>query len=579
MKKGSFIRNLSIMLFAQLVLLTVLFVVLVVHMKDTTLSEMETAANNILAMYSVNLENRIERADNTLQNLTLNEETALELIRSDSESDRYYAKKSIITAMNSALMQDVTVDFLAVAENKYDGYLECKNGNSSSRTLFTYGMRESIESFTRNLLDTNDRQNCWKIENIGGEPFLYRAYMRNGRIIVAYISAEHFFTGNMDPAITNLSLVLTDSDGVVWKTVGTDFEGVEIGKTSPAERKNWKVSSHEIGNSSLRVVSYLNESGMEFATKTSVLALILMAFVAVGCSVAIVFYTRRQIIQPMQDMTEKLHEMSVKTEGFQIQTNYGSREFLLLRDTFNHMMRENVDLKLSAYKHQMDMQDTELRCIRLQLRPHFFLNAMNTISSLSMQGQNDNIKKYVDVLSKNIRYMFKSGMHTVPLAEELQNVQYYYEMQELRYPNSVFYCSEHDKEDDNWPIPQMLIHTVVENIYKHAVSVDSMVTILVQAKRCEYKGAAMLCVSIEDDGEGYPKEILEQFQTGKEPEQSKDGKHLGLWSLWTMLRLMYGRDDLMLLENAVPHGTKTVFYLPDKAVNEIGKLDRQGGQS
>ena len=81
----------------------------------------------------------------------------------------------------------------------------------------------------------------------------------------------------------------------------------------------------------------------------------------------------------------------------------------------------------------------------------------------------------------------------------------------------------------------------------------------------------MLCISIEDDGEGYPREILAQFKAGKEPQQSNDGKHLGLWSLWTMLRLMYGRDDLMVLENAVPHGSKTVFYLPEKAVNEIGK--------
>lgn len=38
-----------------------------------------------------------------------------------------------------------------------------------------------------------------------------------------------------------------------------------------------------------------------------------------------------------------------------------------------------------------------------------------------------------------------------------------------------------------------------------------------------------------------------------------------------MLRLMYGRDDLMVLENAVPHGSKTVFHLPEKAVNEIEK--------
>lgn len=575
MKKGSFIRNLSIMLFTQLVLLTVLFVVLVIHMRDATLSEMETAADNMLSIYGVNLENRIERADNILKNLTLSEATSLELIHSSSESDRYYAQKAIYTAMHSALVQDNAVDLLIVAENQYNGYMESTNGDAAYGVL-SYSMRRSIEAFTWELLNNNNRQNSWGIQEIDGEPFLYRAYMRNGRIVAAYISAAHFFTGNMDPAISNMSLVLTDQQGIAWQIVGNDLDKAEIGQVIPEQGKSWKTNQCKIGDSSLYVVSYLNESGMEFSTKTSVLVLILIALVSVGCSLAIVYYTRRQIIMPMRDMTEKLNEM---TEGFQIQTNYGSREFLLLRDTFNHMMKENVELKISAYKHQMDMQDTELRCIRLQLRPHFFLNAMTTISSLSMQGQNDNIKKYVDVLSKNIRYMFKSGMHTVPLAEEMQNVQYYYEMQELRYPNSVFYCSEYDSEDNDWPIPQMLIHTVVENIYKHTVSVDNMVTILVQAKQCEYKRTAMLCVSIEDDGEGYPEEILKQFETGKEPEQSKDGKHLGLWSLWTMLRLMYGRDDLMKLENAVPHGTRTVFYLPEKAINEIGKLDKQGGQS
>ena len=47
MKKGSFIRNLSIMLFAQLILLTVLFVVLVANMRDTATAEMETPYDTI----------------------------------------------------------------------------------------------------------------------------------------------------------------------------------------------------------------------------------------------------------------------------------------------------------------------------------------------------------------------------------------------------------------------------------------------------------------------------------------------------------------------------------------------------
>lgn len=417
MKKRSFIRNLSIMLFMQFVLLTVLFVALIVHMRNSAVTEMETAADNVLAIYRVNLENRIERANNILKNLTLSEETALEMIRSDKESDRYYAKKSIYTAMHAALLQDNAVDLLIVAENSYGGYMESTNGDSSKWAL-PYETRKAVETFTWELLGSGTRKNSWTIQEIAGEPFLYRAYMRNGHIVAAYISVQNFFSSNTDPAISNLCLALTDSNGYVWKTIGSELKNIPLGQTMQALGSNWKVNQLEIGDSSLYVTSYLNEYGITYTTQTSVLAVILIAIVALGCSAAIIFYTRRQIIKPMKDMTEKLHDMNGVTEGFQIQTSYGSQEFLVLRDTFNRMMRENVDLRLSAYKHHMEMQDSELRCIRLQLRPHFFLNAMTTISSLSMQGQNDSIKRYVEVLSKNIRYMFKSGMHTVPLSED-----------------------------------------------------------------------------------------------------------------------------------------------------------------
>lgn len=86
----------------------------------------------------------------------------------------------------------------------------------------------------------------------------------------------------------------------------------------------------------------------------------------------------------------------------------------------------------------------------------------------------------------------------------------------------------------------------------------------------------MLCISIEDDGEGYPKEILKQFQAGEKPKPSEDGTHLGLWSLWEMLRIMYDRNDLMELKNAEPHGTRTIFYLPKEAINETGKKTSGG---
>ena len=130
-----------------------------------------------------------------------------------------------------------------------------------------------------------------------------------------------------------------------------------------------------------------------------------------------------------------------------------------LKDAFNRLMDEIMKLKIQSYEKQIDLQETELKCIKLQIRPHFFLNAMTTISSLSQQGKNKEIESYISALSKNIRYMFRAGLHTVSLQEEVTHVENYFEMQELKYPGCVFYYIDINPEVREWKIPQMMIVT------------------------------------------------------------------------------------------------------------------------
>lgn len=155
-------------------------------MRNSAVTEMETAADNVLAIYRVNLENRIERANNILKNLTLSEETALEMIRSDKESDRYYAKKSIYTAMHAALLQDNAVDLLIVAENSYGGYMESTNGDSSKWAL-PYETRKAVESFTWELLGSGTRKTVGQFKKSLENHFIPCLYAQ-----WAYSSSIHF---------------------------------------------------------------------------------------------------------------------------------------------------------------------------------------------------------------------------------------------------------------------------------------------------------------------------------------------------------------------------------------------------
>ena len=225
-------------------------------------------------------------------------------------------------------------------------------------------------------------------------------------------------------------------------------------------------------------------------------------------------------------------------------------------------------IRTCSYEKQINLQETELKCIKLQIRPHFFLNAMTTISSLSQQGKNKEIESYISALSKNIRYMFRAGLHTVSLQEEVTHVENYFEMQELKYPGCVFYYIDINPEVREWKIPQMIIHTIIENEYKYAVNINQMLTILIKASKADVNGEEMLYVEVEDDGAGYPKEVL-QFFENQENTISKTGERVGLKSVKRMMELMYEREGLFTISNIEPHGCKNTFRIPAHAVQEM----------
>ena len=145
-------------------------------------------------------------------------------------------------------------------------------------------------------------------------------------------------------------------------------------------------------------------------------------------------------------------------------------------------------------------------------------------------------------------------------------------MQELKYPDCVFSYVELPEELGDWPIPQMIIHTVVENEYKYAVSRDQMLMLLIRVSLESWQGQDMLLIEIEDDGQGYPPEVMERINRPGGAAES-DGTRVGLWSIKRMLELMYDRTGLLELANQSPHGAVARIRVPREAAHEVRTQD------
>ena len=259
------------------------------------------------------------------------------------------------------------------------------------------------------------------------------------------------------------------------------------------------------------------------------------------------------------------HESFAAAEGaIGIAEKANSQEFADLFNSFNEMADSLKKMRIEAYDRQLREQRDELKMLRAQLRPHFYLNAITTVSNMTYQNRNEDIRKYLAALAKYMRYMLNIQNKWVRIAEEIEQVKSYLEMQKIKFPGSVdAYIGCADSVADT-RVPYLLLFTAVENSFKHAMSLYEPLWLVVQ---CEHYQDGDFCgcrMIVEDNGKGFPQEVISMFSLPEEetPRSAKD--HLGLTNISRTLQLIYHRNDLLRLSNAKTGGAHVEIWIPEE---------------
>lgn len=562
MRKKSFTRDIIVY---TVIITVLLFSVLVFYTASTVVAvrdELMRSSENFLQLYGNELKGRIDQADRTLKNVLTQNSRDISLLKSGDETTRYHASQSIFNFIDELSKNEASVDMLVVADKEYDICLDAQAVPMNLR------QRTELRDFTKASTIDSSTSAKWFFEDVGNTRYLIKIYAYNGRSVAAFINADSFLASIPVGDYEKQIMLLSDASGST-SALQTD-QDVELVLDKPADQygeATWLRLAYPIVPNEIVLHSVI-ELNLFNQLRFSMIAAVAMIFMPLLLSIFLLRSVKREITSPMHVMTDEMKRINDGEYEVRMDGEFSSVEFTMLQRTFNKLMDEIIGLKLKSYEKMIELQDAELKYIRLQLRPHFFLNAMSTISSLSSQGKNAQIKQYIDALSRNIRYMFKSGLHTVPIREELRHVENYLEMQELKYPDCVFHFIEIAPDLEYWPIPQMLIHTYIENEFKYAVSIEKSLTLLIKAARTEYKGEEMLMIEIEDDGQGYPEDVLKTLNQ-PDAKPTATGHRIGLWSVRRMMELMYERSDLLSFENIEPHGCLNRIYVPAKPLHEL----------
>lgn len=559
MKEKSFLHTLNLMMRILLCLIAAVMVVFILASYNGAVGQQKIELQNYAEIYRSQIEGKISQATALLSELVY-DNPDLDLLRSEQEAERQYAAVSLFNDMYSLMSVNQCPDYLVAVEADQNTIVAVKGSSVSLQE------DEAIKAFALECAQKGDIFWTWDVVPIEGKIFLYRALTKESRVVMTLLSTDTLLGTVPVENLEYNSFFLADAAGNILDSVGVLAEE-RVGDTVEDLRAAHTLHQAELLSGELSLYACQDKLGFfqQMSSYVVLLFFIILSLLAFG-----LYYSkcvRVELLQPMEQMTREMEHIQQGQLDLRISTESDSVEFRTLVDAFNRLVDEIVNLKIQYYEKQLALLDTEQKYIRLQIKPHFFLNAMSTIVGLSRVGKNDEIATYIGALSKNIRYMFSSGLHTVPLQEEIRHVENYFAVQELRYPDGVLYFVDMDDEVRDWPVPQMLIHTLVENEYKYAVSPGRQAMVLIKLQKAQWQGEEMLLIQVEDDGKGFTEDVLASIN-GDEAAPAGDGTRVGLYSIRRLLELMYDRKGLFVLSNVEPHGAMSRAYIPAHPVNE-----------
>lgn len=234
------------------------------------------------------------------------------------------------------------------------------------------------------------------------------------------------------------------------------------------------------------------------------------------------------------------------------------RDFSDLLVSINALTGEILQKSNALYEAEVLRKSAELDFLRSQINPHFLYNTLELIRAAALQGNIEQVSLITGAMGKIYRYTAK-GAPLVPLAQEIDIVKSYVNIQLARFQNRITALYSVSQEAAEVPVFKMLVQPLVENAFVHGLEPKPDAGVLYIGAKTE---GALLVITVRDNGVGIPPDTLSGLEQQLSSGRYDTGAHLGLANINARLKLQYGEEYGLHLSSSPGDGTCVTIRLP-----------------
>jgi two-component system sensor histidine kinase YesM len=220
---------------------------------------------------------------------------------------------------------------------------------------------------------------------------------------------------------------------------------------------------------------------------------------------------------------------------------------------------EKDQLRRQVFEKKYLLESMEFSLLQSQLNPHFLFNTLKNIfwKTVSLTGKTNSASRMIDLLSGVLRYALVNKNRYVTVAEEIDNIRKYIEIQQNRYDNGFQLTWSCQGDIENARCIKFILQPLVENSIEHGIreKPGSVISISVRVEPGE------VFFSVADNGAGFTPERLEEITRSFEGDASP-AEGIGLYNLNKRLVLAYGPASALAINSEPDRRTLIAFSIP-----------------
>ena len=208
------------------------------------------------------------------------------------------------------------------------------------------------------------------------------------------------------------------------------------------------------------------------------------------------------------------------------------------------------------------MKETEVRALQNQINSHFMYNVLENIKMMAEIDEEYVISDAITSLGTMFRYNMQWQSGLVTMKEELNYVESYLDLLNLRFEHDISLDNQVPEEFMMYQIPKMTLQPIIENAVRHGIEyVEEDTIISVKASVIN----DIINLEVTDYGIGIDEKTLNKLnkkikKNAKVKESEDHGR--ALLNIQQRVRMYYGNQYRVYVKSKVDEYTRVTVEIP-----------------